>query len=168
MTRLATEALIIDIPGRSSGVPLNLAIEPGQVWGVLGPNGVGKTTLLRTVAGLWSYAQGEIFCPQHNTLFLSQRPYLPQGNLLTALYYPSSTENADFAEIKQVLEQVQLAHLQDRLEQEQDWSRILSLGEQQRLAFDVFPSLKSTASLTAQVEKIFPQLSNVIFHHLRF
>ncbi|WP_109059847.1 ABC transporter ATP-binding protein/permease [Aggregatibacter aphrophilus] len=114
---------------------LNLTLSQGDSLLIQGQSGVGKTTLLRTVAGLWSYAQGEIFCPQHNTLFLSQRPYLPQGNLLTALYYPGSTENADFAEIKQVLEQVQLAHLQDRLEQEQDWTRILSLGEQQRLAF---------------------------------
>ena len=114
---------------------LNLTLPQGDSLLIQGQSGVGKTTLLRTVAGLWSYAQGEIFCPQHNTLFLSQRPYLPQGNLLTALYYPGSTENADFAEIKQVLEQVQLAHLQDRLEQEQDWTRILSLGEQQRLAF---------------------------------
>ena len=114
---------------------LNLTLPQGDSLLIQGQSGVGKTTLLRTVAGLWSYAQGEIFCPQNNTLFLSQRPYLPQGNLLTALYYPGSTENADFAEIKQVLEQVQLAHLQDRLEQEQDWTRILSLGEQQRLAF---------------------------------
>ena len=114
---------------------LNLTLSQGDSLLIQGQSGVGKTTLLRTVAGLWSYAQGEIFCPQHNTLFLSQRPYLPQGNLLTALYYPGSTENADFAEIKQVLEQVQLAHLQDRLEQEQEWTRILSLGEQQRLAF---------------------------------
>ncbi|WP_314791914.1 ABC transporter ATP-binding protein/permease [Aggregatibacter aphrophilus] len=114
---------------------LNLTLPQGDSLLIQGQSGVGKTTLLRTVAGLWSYAQGEIFCPQHNTLFLSQRPYLPQGNLLTALYYPGSTENADFAEIKQVLEQVQLAHLQDRLEQEQEWTRILSLGEQQRLAF---------------------------------
>ena len=114
---------------------LNLTLTQGDSLLIQGQSGVGKTTLLRTVAGLWSYAQGEIFCPQHNTLFLSQRPYLQQGNLLTALYYPGSTENADFAEIKQVLEQVQLAHLQDRLEQEQDWTRILSLGEQQRLAF---------------------------------
>ena len=114
---------------------LNLTMPQGDSLLIQGQSGVGKTTLLRTVAGLWSYAQGEIFCPQHNTLFLSQRPYLPQGNLLTALYYPGSTENADFAEIKQVLEQVQLAHLQDRLEQEQEWTRILSLGEQQRLAF---------------------------------
>ena len=114
---------------------LNLTLTQGNSLLIQGQSGVGKTTLLRTIAGLWSYAEGKIFCPQHNTLFLSQRPYLPQGNLLTALYYPDTTENVDLAKITRVLEQVQLAHLQDRLEQEQDWSRILSLGEQQRLAF---------------------------------
>jgi uncharacterized ABC transporter ATP-binding protein HI_0036 len=114
---------------------LNLTLKQGNSLLIQGQSGVGKTTLLRTIAGLWSYAEGKIFCPQHNTLFLSQRPYLPQGNLLTALYYPDTTENVDLAKITRVLEQVQLAHLQDRLEQEQDWSRILSLGEQQRLAF---------------------------------
>ena len=114
---------------------LNLTLTQGNSLLIQGQSGVGKTTLLRTIAGLWSYAEGKIFCPQQNTLFLSQRPYLPQGNLLTALYYPNTTENVDLAKITRVLEQVQLAHLQDRLEQEQDWSRILSLGEQQRLAF---------------------------------
>ena len=114
---------------------LNLTLTQGNSLLIQGQSGVGKTTLLRAIAGLWSYAEGKIFCPQHNTLFLSQRPYLPQGNLLTALYYPDTTENVDLAKITRVLEQVQLAHLQDRLEQEQDWSRILSLGEQQRLAF---------------------------------
>ncbi|WP_297929834.1 ABC transporter ATP-binding protein/permease [uncultured Aggregatibacter sp.] len=114
---------------------LNLILTQGNSLLIQGQSGVGKTTLLRTIAGLWSYAEGKIFCPQHNTLFLSQRPYLPQGNLLTALYYPDTTENVDLVKITRVLEQVQLAHLQDRLEQEQDWSRILSLGEQQRLAF---------------------------------
>ena len=114
---------------------LNLTLTQGNSLLIQGQSGVGKTTLLRTIAGLWSYAEGKIFCPQHNTLFLSQRPYLPQGNLLTALYYPDTTENVDLAKITRVLEQVQLAHLQDRLEQEQDWIRILSLGEQQRLAF---------------------------------
>ena len=114
---------------------LNLTLTQGNSLLIQGQSGVGKTTLLRTIAGLWSYAEGKIFCPQHNTLFLSQRPYLPQGNLLTALYYPDTTENVDLAKITRILERVQLAHLQDRLEQEQDWSRILSLGEQQRLAF---------------------------------
>ena len=114
---------------------LNLTLPQGDSLLIQGQSGVGKTTLLRTVAGLWSYAHGEIFCPQQNSLFLSQRPYLPQGDLLTALYYPNTTEQADLTKVNDVLQQVQLAHLQERLAQEQDWSRILSLGEQQRLAF---------------------------------
>ena len=86
---------------------LNLTLTQGHSLLIQGQSGVGKTTLLRTIAGLWSYAEGKIFCPQHNTLFLSQRPYLPQGNLLTALYYPDTTENVDLAKITRVLEQVQ-------------------------------------------------------------
>ena len=66
MSTLRAQALIIDIPGRASGVPLNLALEPGQVWGVLGPNGVGKTTLLHTLAGLRE--------PRHGQLYLDGKP----------------------------------------------------------------------------------------------
>nr|WP_269079033.1 ATP-binding cassette domain-containing protein [Marinobacter similis] len=60
MTGLTTSELIIDIPGRPSGQPLNLRVEPGQVWGVLGPNGVGKTTLLHTLAGLRQPRAGQV------------------------------------------------------------------------------------------------------------
>ncbi|MED5250880.1 MAG: ATP-binding cassette domain-containing protein, partial [Pseudomonadota bacterium] len=60
MTRLATQELIIDVPGRRSGTALNLTIEPGQVWGVLGPNGAGKTTLLHTLAGLNAPRSGQV------------------------------------------------------------------------------------------------------------
>ena len=57
---LAADKLIIDIPGRPDGVPLDLAVEPGQVWGVLGPNGAGKTTLLHTLAGLRQPRSGRV------------------------------------------------------------------------------------------------------------
>ena len=60
MTRLATQDLIINVPGRSEGTALNLTIEPGQVWGVLGPNGAGKTTLLHTLAGLNAPRSGQV------------------------------------------------------------------------------------------------------------
>ncbi|WP_375183510.1 ABC transporter ATP-binding protein, partial [Marinobacter sp.] len=60
MTALATRELIIDIPGRRSGRPLSLGLEPGQVWGVLGPNGVGKSTLMHTLAGLRPARSGEV------------------------------------------------------------------------------------------------------------
>lgn len=57
---LSARDLVIDVPGRKSGRPLNLAVQPGQVWGVLGPNGAGKTTLLHTLAGLNPPRAGEI------------------------------------------------------------------------------------------------------------
>lgn len=114
---------------------LNLRIPAGSRVLIQGASGVGKTTLLRTVAGLWSFSEGDVYCPQHSQLFLSQKPYLPQGDLLTALAYPQPAHSIDKAQAIAALKQVQLAHLTERLEQEQDWTRILSLGEQQRLAF---------------------------------
>ena len=113
---------------------LNLILPQGSTLLIQGNSGVGKTTLLRTVAGLWAYSEGDVYCPTHQ-LFLSQKPYLPQGSLLTALAYPNEEQAFNRDEMIEVLKQVSLGHLQDRLEQEQDWTRILSLGEQQRLAF---------------------------------
>lgn len=60
MSVLSTHELIIDVPGREGDTPLNLTIEPGQVWGVLGPNGAGKTTLLHTLAGLQAPRSGSV------------------------------------------------------------------------------------------------------------
>ena len=113
---------------------LNLTLPQGSTLLIQGHSGVGKTTLLRTVAGLWVYSEGDVYCPPHQ-LFLSQKPYLPQGSLLTALAYPNEEKAFNRDEMIEVLKQVSLGHLQDRLDQEQDWTRILSLGEQQRLAF---------------------------------
>ena len=115
---------------------LNLVLPQGASLLIKGASGAGKTTLLRTVAGLWSYSEGRVHCPQQNTLFLSQKPYLPQGRLIDALYYPEpAPDNVDLNQAAQAMRQVQLGHLADKLEQENDWTRVLSLGEQQRLSF---------------------------------
>ncbi|WP_439290844.1 ABC transporter ATP-binding protein/permease [Lonepinella koalarum] len=103
---------------------------------IKGPSGAGKTTLLRTIAGLWSHANGDIYLPQQSALFLPQKPYLPQGRLIDALFYPNlAPDNVDLAQAADTMRAVQLGHLSDKLEQENDWTRVLSLGEQQRLAF---------------------------------
>lgn len=115
---------------------LALELVPGQALLIKGPSGSGKTTLLRALAGLWPYAEGTVYRPGgHQALFLSQRPYLPLGDLRTAIAYPNTAVTEDDERLKQALRQVNLAHLAERLELSQDWTRILSIGEQQRLAF---------------------------------
>ena len=123
---------------RPDGAPLlqdlNFSLGAGESLLVKGASGSGKTTLLRTLAGLWPYAAGVVARPVGtHALFLSQKPYLPLGSLRTAVTYPA--EQADDALVQTALRKVQLGHLLGRLDEEADWSRILSLGEQQRLAF---------------------------------
>lgn len=114
---------------------LNITLPQGSSLLIQGKSGAGKTTLLRTIAGLWSYAEGEVSCPTNSQLFLSQKPYVPQGNLMSALTYPNKSDNISHTQAVEILNKVQLGHLAKQLEKEQDWTRILSLGEQQRLAF---------------------------------
>ena len=115
---------------------LNLSLQPGQALLIKGPSGSGKTTLLRALAGLWPYAEGEVRSPAgEQALFLSQRPYLPLGDLRTAIAYPAIASTDDDARLQQALRQVNLAHLTEHLDLSNDWSRILSVGEQQLLAF---------------------------------
>ncbi|MBV4492149.1 ABC transporter ATP-binding protein/permease [Pseudomonas oryzicola] len=115
---------------------LELNLSAGQALLIKGPSGSGKTTLLRALAGLWPYAEGAVRRPMgHQALFLSQRPYLPLGDLRTVIAYPEAGNPADATRMQQVLRQVNLAHLAERLEVNCDWSHILSVGEQQRLAF---------------------------------
>jgi putative ATP-binding cassette transporter len=120
------EALLKDV---------NLEVASEQPLLVRGPSGSGKTTLLRMIAGIWPYGSGEIVRPQTASLFLAQKPYLPLGTLRQALHYPLPVDPVTAENDPKVLELVQLGHLCDQLDSHDDWSRILSLGEQQRLAF---------------------------------
>ena len=132
--QLAVHALSVRTPANKVLVEeLNLAIAPASSLLIRGKSGVGKTTLLRSVACLWPFVEGTVVRPvEAQSLFLPQKPYLPLGSLRQALYYPGAMQNGDQAAA--VLRQCQLGNLVAQLDEEGDWARTLSLGEQQRLA----------------------------------
>jgi vitamin B12/bleomycin/antimicrobial peptide transport system ATP-binding/permease protein len=134
---LGVRDLDVQLPdGQPILTDLDLDISGGDSLLIKGPSGSGKTTLLRSLAGLWPYVNGSIQRPMDGqAMFCGQQPYLPLGTLRTALAYPSPGETLSDDVAVEILRGVQLGHLADKLDVETDWSRTLSPGEQQRLAF---------------------------------
>jgi vitamin B12/bleomycin/antimicrobial peptide transport system ATP-binding/permease protein len=116
---------------------LDLHLSEGDALVITGPSGSGKTTLLRSLAQLWPYGSGTLRCPDgpNETMFLSQLPYVPLGDLRAVVCYPSSEGDIPDTTLREVLVKVMLPHLVDLLDEERDWVKVLSPGEQQRVAF---------------------------------
>ncbi len=139
----------------------DLALIPQESTLVVGPSGVGKSTLFRAISGLWPFGSGEIQQPAHARLMLlPQRPYIPIGPLREALAYPASAASFSDAELHEALFKVGLPALVERLDDSDNWQMRLSGGEQQRLAVarallarpDWLFLDESTASLDEQSE----------------
>ncbi|HET8848580.1 MAG TPA: ABC transporter ATP-binding protein [Marinobacter sp.] len=149
MTKLATDNLIIDIPGRPDGTALNFTLQPGQVWGVLGPNGAGKTTLMHTLAGLRPARRGRVtldgaalpslhrrkISRNIGLVFQAHQDGFPATALETALIgrhpWLSSWQvetGSDIEQAEQALVRLEAGHLSGRL------VNTLSGGERQRVA----------------------------------
>ena len=133
---LSLSRLDVALPdGRRLVRDCTLTLPAGSRVLVTGRSGCGKSTLLRTLAGIWPYGVGHVEMKEGaRVLFLPQRPYLPLGSLRGALIYPATAAAKDIR-IDVALQKVGLSYLVPKLDTTDDWSRILSLGEQQRLAF---------------------------------
>lgn len=139
--RLSLEHLTLQTPAYQRTLVEDLSIEvpAGQGLLVMGASGCGKSSLLRAIAGLWNSGSGTIVRPEFDQiLFLPQRPYMVLGTLRDQILYPRTHLETDDQHLKYLLEQVNLADLDERFggfEAQRDWADVLSLGEQQRLTF---------------------------------
>ena len=112
---------------------VNLDLSSGESLLIRGASGCGKSTLIKALAGIWPYTQGQVrYLNEAKVLFLSQKPYLPQGSLRLAASYPSAP--IEDGRTEQFFKLVGLEHLIPHLDEVDTWSHILSLGEQQRVA----------------------------------
>lgn len=117
---------------------LSLSLLPGDNLVIVGQTGVGKSSLLRAMAGLWDRGSGTITMPDAtHCLFLPQRPYMVLADLRQQLVYPQGYLHGD-DELDTMLERVNLPGLAQKhggWDAVRDWSKVLSTGEQQRIAF---------------------------------
>jgi putative ATP-binding cassette transporter len=134
---IALEGLELRLPqGASLLGPTTLELKPKEHVLVTGPSGAGKSTFFRALSGIWPYWKGLIRLPRGaRLLFLPQKPYLPIGSLKRAVCYPDDPSQHSDESIRTALAQVGLGHFAPDLDRSENWTQVLSGGEQQRLAF---------------------------------
>ncbi|KVC24176.1 ABC transporter ATP-binding protein [Burkholderia diffusa] len=134
--KLSTSSLKLALPNGDALANIgNVTIEPGSRWLVIGKSGSGKSTFMRALAGLWPFGDGAIDAPVGaRMMFVPQTSYLPIGTLKAALTYPAAPDAFTDDACRDALRACRLEDYVGRLDETGHWTRVLSPGEQQRLA----------------------------------
>lgn len=136
-TGLTVSNVSLSLPGNQPLLDgISFSVRPGESLLVSGPSGIGKSTLFRAISGIWPYWDGKVEVPAGmRGMVVPQKPYLPVDTLRAALTYPELPSGYSEEEIRGLLVLCKLTHLEKRLDDIENWSLVLSPGEQQRVAF---------------------------------
>jgi len=77
---------------------------------LVGPNGSGKTTFLKTLVGLEEAAGGSISSANENIAYLSQHPNFPEDQMVGEILESHIAHHWEFYKIEMVLDQLELDH----------------------------------------------------------
>lgn len=134
--QMVVKNLSLYLPSNQSLISdLNFTVQKGGSLLLHGPSGCGKSTLFRVLSGLWPFASGHLELPvPTQCMVVPQKPYLPIDSLRAGITYPIKPENTEFPQLEKLMDLFRLTHLKTKLDQVDNWSQILSPGEQQRIS----------------------------------
>ncbi|MEM1080321.1 MAG: SbmA/BacA-like family transporter, partial [Pseudomonadota bacterium] len=134
--RLQTSDLMLLTPqGRPLANIPDRVIVAGERVMIEGPSGVGKSTLVSAICGIWPFGRGQIKTPTEPLMVLPQRSYMFSGSLAAAACYPYDPGSVNWDELLEVLVMIGLEHRLNLLNaQGEEALQGLSMGERQRLA----------------------------------
>ncbi len=137
-TAIMIENLSIVNPHNSTPIIQNLTItiEEKNHTFISGPSGMGKSTLFKAIAGTWKYGTGNINMPDESQIcFLAQKATFPKSSLRQVLAYPKPLDSYTDEQFNDVLDKINLSDLKAKLDTTCEWGKILSGGQQQKIAF---------------------------------